>query len=165
MENRLVKVEASETEPRAPACGSPELDALVNRKRTILLVEDESFVRDVMDEVLQSVGYRVLKMQSAEEALEFCERSSEKLDLLLTDVVMPGRNGRDLARELRKQSPTMRTLFMSGYGENVALLDRGLDRDCHSGDSSFFRGTRVFQSIWFATSGFPLVQPGAFRIV
>jgi CheY-like chemotaxis protein len=91
-----------------------------------------------MDEVLQSVGYRVLKMQSAEEALEFCERSSEKLDLLLTDVVMPGRNGRDLARELGKQSPTMRTLFMSGNGENVALLDRGLDRDCHSGDSSFF---------------------------
>src|SRR6266576_2169982 len=129
MENGLVKVEARQTEPPAATCGSPELNSLASRPRTILLVEDESLVRDVMDEVLQSVGYRVLKMQSAEEALEFYKQSGEEPDLLLTDIVMPGRNGRDLARELRKQRPIMKTIFMSGYGEGVALL--GAERTAH----------------------------------
>jgi two-component system cell cycle sensor histidine kinase/response regulator CckA len=97
------------------------------RSRTILLVEDEAFVRDVLDEVLRSAGYRVLKTQTAEEALELYPSICGELDLLLTDVVMPGQSGRELARNLRAQCPGMRTIFMSGYGESVALL--GADRD------------------------------------
>jgi CheY-like chemotaxis protein len=76
---------------------------------TILLVEDEAFVRDVIDEVLQSAGYHVLKTPCAVEALQEYASYGGELHLLLTDVVMPGVNGRDLARKLRNQCPGMRT--------------------------------------------------------
>lgn len=107
----------------------PNLDSQAIRSRTILLVEDEAFVRDVMDEALQSVGYHVLKTQNAEEALQLYQSLHGELNLLLTDVVMPGQNGRDLARQLRKQCPGLRTIFMSGYGESMALL--GAERDAN----------------------------------
>jgi CheY-like chemotaxis protein len=93
----------------------------------VLLVEDEAFVRDVLEEVLQSAGYQVLKTQSAAEALQVYQTYGGELQLLLTDVVMPGESGRELARKLRLQRPGMRTIFMSGYGESAALL--GAERD------------------------------------
>jgi CheY-like chemotaxis protein len=96
-------------------------------RETIWLVEDEAFVRDVIEEVLQSAGYKVLKTQSAAEALQTYDSHGGELHLLLTDVVMPGESGRDLARKLRNLCPSMRTIFMSGYGESVALL--GAERD------------------------------------
>jgi DNA-binding NtrC family response regulator len=94
---------------------------------TILLVEDEAFVREVTGEVLASAGYTVLKAGNAEEALwTFCRHEGE-VHLLLTDVVMPGKSGRDLAAELRSLSPGMKTIVTSGYSESVALLDGGQD--------------------------------------
>ncbi|HEY1271063.1 MAG TPA: response regulator [Terriglobales bacterium] len=96
-------------------------------RETILLVEDEAFVRDVIEEVLQTAGYHVLKTQGATEALQTYNSCGGDLHLLLTDVVMPGESGRDLARKLRSLCPGMRTIFMSGYGESVALL--GAERD------------------------------------
>jgi two-component system, cell cycle sensor histidine kinase and response regulator CckA len=107
----------------------PNLNSEATEPRTILLVEDEAFVRDVMDEALQSVGYRVLKTQNAEEALQLYQSWHGELNLLLTDVVMPGQNGRELARQLRMQCPSLRTIFMSGYGESMALL--GAERDAN----------------------------------
>jgi len=98
--------------------------------RTILLVEDEALVREVMYEVLQAAGYLVLKSRNAEEALDLQKRWVGTVHVLLTDVVLPGRNGRDLARELRTRHPAMRTIFMSGYGKGVALL--GADRDANA---------------------------------
>jgi two-component system, cell cycle sensor histidine kinase and response regulator CckA len=92
------------------------------RLPTILLVEDEAFVRDVTCEVLQAAGYAVLKASNAEAALRVYDEYGDKVQLLLTDVVMPGRNGRDLARELRARCPGIKTIFISGYGKNVALL-------------------------------------------
>ncbi len=106
-----------------------DLDSQAPRPGTILLVEDEAFVRNVIDEALQSVGYRVLKTQNAEEALQLYQSWHGELNLLLTDVVMPGQNGRDLARQFRKQCPGLRTIFMSGYGESMALL--GAERDAN----------------------------------
>jgi CheY-like chemotaxis protein len=96
-------------------------------RETIWLVEDEAFVRDVIEEVLQSAGYKVLKTQSAAEALQTYDSHGGELHLLVTDVVMPGESGRDLARKLRNLCPSMRTIFMSGYGESVALL--GAERE------------------------------------
>jgi CheY-like chemotaxis protein len=86
---------------------------------TILLVEDEAFVRKVTAEVLESAGYKLMIARSAAEALEACRRYSGPLDLILADVVMPGMSGRELATELESSYPRARVLLMSGYAEQL----------------------------------------------
>ena len=85
----------------------------------VLLVEDEAAVRDVARAQLESLGYSVLACANGAEALLVTGALSEPLDLLLTDVVMPGMNGRELAARLRERQPGLRVLFTSGYGEEV----------------------------------------------
>jgi CheY-like chemotaxis protein len=87
---------------------------------TILLVEDEAFVRKATAEVLESAGYRLVIAGSAVEALAAYRRCSWPLDLLLCDIVMPGMNGRELATELENFYPRARILLMSGYAEQLA---------------------------------------------
>lgn len=84
-------------------------------------------MRDVTCAVLQSAGYTVLKAGNAEAALRVYDEYQDEVQLLLTDVVMPGRNGRDLARELRARCPCIKTIFISDYGKNAALL--GADQE------------------------------------
>jgi CheY-like chemotaxis protein len=88
---------------------------------TILLVEDEDPVREVTALLLETLGYRVWQASSAEEALRLVGASREKLDLLLTDVVMPGMNGRELADALQSHGPGLKLLFQSGYTHAVAV--------------------------------------------
>jgi CheY-like chemotaxis protein len=87
---------------------------------TILLVEDESFVRKVTAEVLESAGYKLVIARSAAEALEAHRRLSTPIDLLLADVVMPGMSGCDLAAEFQSLRPRIRVLLMSGYTVQLA---------------------------------------------
>jgi CheY-like chemotaxis protein len=87
----------------------------------VLVVEDEGFVREVTAEILEAAGYQVLKARSAAEALTVFRQCRERLDLLVADVVLPGRNGRDLAREMSAACPTMKTIFISGYPENSVV--------------------------------------------
>jgi two-component system, cell cycle sensor histidine kinase and response regulator CckA len=94
---------------------------------TILLVEDEALVRDVVDEILSSAGYRVLKARSVGEALRIFHGYQGKVELLLTDVVLPDRNGYDLASEVALLCQGVRTIFISGYPEN-AVTRRGFRR-------------------------------------
>ena len=82
---------------------------------TILLVEDEAFLRDATCDILESAGYRVLKTQNAAEAISVFSEYNAIVRLLLTDVVLPGQNGRDLANELRSVCPKLRIIFISGY--------------------------------------------------
>ena len=97
------------------------------RGETILLVEDETFVREITCQVLESAGYRVLQAGNAEEALwTFC-RHEGPVHLLLADVVMPGKTGPALAAELGALAPEMKTILTSGYGDNVILDDVGHD--------------------------------------
>ena len=91
------------------------------RKETILLAEDEAFVRQATCEALESAGDRVVIAGSATQALEAHRRYSERVDLLLTDLVMPGISGHELANELLVQHPHLRVLLMSGYAEQLAL--------------------------------------------
>ena len=90
---------------------------------TILLVEDEGFVRKVTAEVLESAGYKVVIAHSSADALDAYRRLSVPVDLLLADIVMPGMSGRDLATEFESLCPSARVLLMSGYaGQLVSCL-------------------------------------------
>jgi DNA-binding response OmpR family regulator len=89
---------------------------------TILLVEDDAFVRKVIGEALESAGYRLLIAGSAEESLEARQESSRAVDLLLADVVLPGMGGHALAAAFGGLHPHARILLMSGYAEQVALF-------------------------------------------
>lgn len=82
---------------------------------TILLVEDEETVRRVIERLLQKLGYDVLSASDAEEAMEVFQQRDDEIDLVLTDVVMPGLTGVEMAEVLREQRPDMKFLFTSGY--------------------------------------------------
>ena len=84
----------------------------------ILLVEDADPLRKLAQAFLESNGFRVLSAACGEAALEIAARHSGKFDLLLTDVVMPGMNGRVLAEELSRRQPSLKVLFMSGYTDS-----------------------------------------------
>jgi len=91
-------------------------DAHERGDETIMLVEDDDRVRDLVQLMLESKGYRVVSAGGAEEAERVC---TADVDLLLTDVVMPGVNGRALAERLAVTAPAMRILFMSGYSDEA----------------------------------------------
>jgi CheY-like chemotaxis protein len=87
-----------------------------------LLVEDDESVRKVTANLLSSAGYRIIEASSAEKALKIMTRSKPKIDLLLTDLIMFGKNGFDLFEQARLLRPGLHPLFMSGYTGDLAIL-------------------------------------------
>lgn len=98
-----------------PICSSR---SQVANPPVILLVEDESIVREVTREVLKHAGYAVLESSNAKEALHLARHHPGRIDVLLTDVVMPGMNGADLACHLQSIQPDLITILMSGYAQS-----------------------------------------------
>jgi PAS domain S-box-containing protein len=98
---------------------------------TVLLVEDEGTVRSVAREVLQMVGYTVLEAATGEEALQRADQYLGTIHLLLTDVVMPGMSGRELAERLVVDYPALEVLYLSGYTDEAiahhGLLQAGIE--------------------------------------
>src|SRR5687767_11321536 len=92
----------------------------------ILFAEDEPQVRNLGERLFRGLGYRVLAAENGEVALAQAETSGETIDLLVTDVVMPGMTGEELAAELRKSRPDLRVLYISGYAEDSAAIERAL---------------------------------------
>ncbi len=88
---------------------------------TLLLVEDEPTVRAVARHVLLACGYRVLEAEDGMEGLRVARAHAGRIDLLLSDVVMPNLGGRQLAEQLQQERPDMRVLFLSGYTDDVVL--------------------------------------------
>ncbi|MCL5883844.1 MAG: MEDS domain-containing protein [Deltaproteobacteria bacterium] len=86
-------------------------------RETVLVVEDQGEVRNLVEEILCMQGYTVLKASNGEEALRLGRTVKKPIDLLLTDMVMPGMGGRELAERMHGISPGMKVLFMSGYAE------------------------------------------------
>ena len=85
---------------------------------TILLVEDEELVRNLSREILETCGYTVIEARDGLEALECCDKGDCKIDLLMTDIVMPRMGGRELAEKLTEKLPNLKILFTSGYADN-----------------------------------------------
>ncbi len=106
-----------------------ERDTLAGGKETILVVEDEEEVRKLAAAILRKRGYRVLEAAQGGDAFLICEQRKEDIHLLMTDVVMPGLNGPELARRLMYFCPEMKVLFMSGYTDNAILQQGVLDRN------------------------------------
>jgi PAS domain S-box-containing protein len=106
----------------APA---PSLGAVVGGSETVLLVEDESALRSLGQEILRDQGYKVIAAGSGAEALALARAHKGPIDLLVTDVVMPGMDGRELADRLGPIHPETRCLYMSGYTDD-AVVRRGV---------------------------------------
>jgi two-component system, cell cycle sensor histidine kinase and response regulator CckA len=97
---------------------------------TILLVEDDPQLRQLSSSVLAHCGYKMLVASSPEEGIEICRSNHRDIRLLVTDVVMPGMNGRQLAEQIQQVSPNVKVLYISGYTSNAivhyGVLDPGL---------------------------------------
>ncbi|MCU1234673.1 MAG: sensor hybrid histidine kinase [Candidatus Solibacter sp.] len=106
--------------PRAGAPTESEAKAAPKGSETILLVDDEEGVRKICGAVLEANGYNVLAASGAQAAIAIYEKNAHKVDLLLTDVVMPQMNGFELGRRLGERNPGLKILYMSGYRENVS---------------------------------------------
>jgi PAS domain S-box-containing protein len=88
---------------------------------TVLLVEDAPRVREVVREILEMNGYRVIEARHGQEAIELGQRHPGRIQLMVTDVVMPQMSGRELAQHFARARPDMRVLFMSGYTDNAIV--------------------------------------------
>lgn len=97
------------------------------RRKTILLVEDEASVRQYTAIALERIGYRVLKSPSAKHALELVAREEPEIDLLLTDLLLPEMDGRELAKALGARFPGMSVLYLSGYTAAAAVREGVLE--------------------------------------
>jgi CheY-like chemotaxis protein len=100
-------------------------EELLSGSEGILYVEDEVFVREVTCEVLSAAGYRVLTAKNADEAVHAYVEGCGQVDLLLTDVVLPGKSGRALAQKLRRNNKGLKVLFVTGYAEQMGLTTAG----------------------------------------
>ncbi len=110
----------AETAPLTSSSDTSRADKMPKGNETVMLVEDEAAVRELVQRILERLGYRVLPAKSAEAALNICADLVRRPDLLLTDVVMPETSGPDLAEDLQSRYPDLRVLFMSGYTDSLS---------------------------------------------
>ena len=98
---------------------APILNVPEHGSETILLVEDETVVRQLVAEILETSGYAVLVAGDGPSALELLRRHNDPIDLLLTDVVMPGMSGPEVAQAVTSMRPGTQVLYMSGYTDSA----------------------------------------------
>jgi len=122
--------------PRCLETGSPPVTNISDASKqeiprgteTILMVEDDNDVRDMLTNFLSDLGYTVLEAEDGKDALQICSKYQDNIDLLLTDVVMPRMSGPELVNELGNTYPDLIVLYMSGYTEN-AIVHHGVLED------------------------------------
>ena len=107
-----------------------QTDSRANRPRTVLVVDDEDLVRDLVARTLREAGYRVVEASHGAGALGLLEPRSNAVDLVICDLVMPGLGGKEVAEWMRQHSPAVPLLFISGYPraylEAHQLFDAGV---------------------------------------
>ena len=114
--------------PETADSGDTQIESLPVGQGTILVVEDDQQVREMVTEGLRESGYAVLDAADADEALSIGVHSEKRIDLLMTDVVMPGMDGLELSQEIQTSRPGIETLFVSGYAGDT-LEGHGLEPD------------------------------------
>ena len=121
------KAEAETEEPRHSAVRVRESEG----GEIILVVEDNDSVREVVCAALEKMSYRVLRTKNGEECMALMGKCECTVDLLLTDVIMPGMNGRELHKRLSRRWPSLKVIYMSGYPEQVmsqqGVLEPGIN--------------------------------------
>lgn len=95
-------------------------------RATILMVDDDELIRNLVNAILKGCGYEVLVADGGLKALQLGEQFRDDIDLLLADVIMPDLNGPEVAHRLRSLRPALKVLFMSGYTGNVLIEQGGL---------------------------------------
>ncbi len=113
----------------------------LGRGQTVLIVEDEDSILMLVQKMVRELGYKVLAAKTPELAMELAQKYPGKIELLLTDVVMPKMNGRALADHLRLLLPTLRVLFMSGYSADNTTRQRALTMGAHFLEKPFSKQT------------------------
>lgn len=98
---------------------------------TVLLVEDEPSIRQLMRRMLQGLGYKMIDAQNGPEAVTVAERHQDPIDLLLTDVVMPSMDGFEVATRVALLHPETRVLFLSGHAVDSEKVREGLRKTTH----------------------------------
>jgi len=116
----LPRVDAME-----PQAAAEEAAVALDGSETVLVAEDEDAVRQIIEKALQARGYQVIVARGGSDALALAGRHNGQIDLLVTDVVMPDMNGRELSQRLTHVRPTLRTLYLSGYTDD-AILHHGV---------------------------------------
>jgi DNA-binding response OmpR family regulator len=109
---------------------SSEIEKLADMRReeprvTILLAEDESSLRQMLGLVLQGAGYRLMVAEDGHQAVQLAKKHAGRIDLLLSDIEMPGLTGPDLAQELLRTRPSLKIMLMSGCSSALGVLERG----------------------------------------
>ncbi len=114
----------AQAEP-VPEAKAPEPTTHQGRGETVLVVEDESAILEMVKSILDHLDYNVLAARSSLDALHLAQKYDGEIHLLITDIIMPEMNGRDLAKALRAKRPQMKCLYMSGYTADV-IGDQGI---------------------------------------
>jgi CheY-like chemotaxis protein len=119
------------TGPAAPEAQEDQGVAEGTQSETILVVEDDPDLRTYLTEILRNLNYEVLAVPHAQSALTILLQAERRVDLLLTDIVMPGINGRELGRRAQEMRPELPILYMTGYSRNAVVhhgrLDEGVE--------------------------------------
>ncbi|MEO6094368.1 MAG: ATP-binding protein [Fibrobacteria bacterium] len=137
----------------SPEWRVPELEIRVAQaargSETILLVEDEEGVRRFVRQILEMQGYRVLEASDGLEGIRVSDRHSGSIDLIVTDVIMPRKNGRDLAQQVMRDRPGIKVIFMSGYTDDYIVRQGLLEADTNFIQKPFVPSalTRMIRSI------------------
>jgi two-component system cell cycle sensor histidine kinase/response regulator CckA len=134
----LPRVDEKQAQPGAP---NKPVAELPTGTETILLTEDEQDVREIAREFLESGGYKVIEALNGNEAIQLAAQHAGKIDLLLTDMVMPGITGQELAVRLQREHPGLAVVFMSGYSEHAATEMANADPSVRLMTKPFNRAT------------------------
>ena len=118
-----IRIPAVDSEP-TESITQPVTPGTERGSATILLVEDETAVRELSRQILQRQGYRVLSAASGPEAIQLMMETTETVSMLVTDVMMPEMNGWQLAEHLLEHRPEMKVLFVSGYSRDRSMPNR-----------------------------------------